>query len=58
MIECPFCGMEMHARVHDTDPYVGEYEIVSCSYCGYVDEDSKEWLPESWEDQEPDDDES
>jgi len=58
MIECPFCGMEMHASVHDTDPDVGEYEIVSCSYCGYVDEDSKEWLPgeeyEGYEDDEDD----
>lgn len=45
---CPSCGADSFVRtVHDTDPYRGEYEQATCSYCGYQDE--AEWLPEEGE---------
>lgn len=53
---CPACGMDgFHRTVHDTDPYRGEYEQATCSYCGYQDE--AEWLPEGWDQQEDEDEE-
>lgn len=47
---CPVCGMDgFHYRVASREYDEREYEIGSCSYCGYIEEDSMRWLDDERE---------